>query len=119
MWAVTANPLGWRSIVSASECVSGEVAVISIPDGLSSTNAVWDATLNGGSGGVRPMTPTELAASQAVTTANYTGAQQTETALLNLLNVMVSTTPFTNLSPAQQTVYNVAMGRSLLYLVKG
>lgn len=122
MWAVRPSPFSMRAIINPAQALPDEVVVESIQDGLGLLNSVWDPTLNGGTGGLRPMTQPELDAAQASQVAQFTTANQTITALMGLLNVMTASTPtppYTQLSPQQQATCLVALIRASLFLIKG
>ncbi len=122
MYAITPNPLGWRIINNASECIPGEVFASTLPDGINAANAVWDASMNTGAGGIRVMTPVEAAAVLSTQTSLATGANQAVQSIHSLLGIMTvngSNPPFVALNAVQQTSFNVAVGRAMLYLMRG
>src|SRR5580704_12208491 len=116
MYAVTPSPLSWTSITDASGAPPGSIIVDTIPDGVTPTNSFWDTTLNGGTGGIAPMTPSQLAVVQTAQNAQLTTADQTEATLFALLSIMTGKTPtppYTNLSTQQLTTCLVALVRTV------
>lgn len=112
MYAVVTNPLGWRSIGDPSQAMEGEVVVEALPDGAGPDNSLWDATANNGAGGVRLKNADELA-TDAQTAATAVESAHQDAITLTTLYAVMSTR---NLTPAEQTQFNMAAYRLMVRL---
>lgn len=115
MWAVTINPLGWHAISDPSEASVGEIVIDTIPDGASVDNSVWDATLNDGTGGIRPMTDQELTAVQQEETVVIDGVHQDVITMVSLYTIAQTR----DLTATEMTSYIKSAHRMLLHLFVG